>query len=143
MKSNYVIKEFKGLDPELDQYKAVIQATWLRGLKHGSEFFGLVDTKIFFTVYSKVVMALITRPEATVRIAVLADDHDVIVGWSAFEGKILHYVFVRPGEKGASPRKHGIATALVPKDFEMITHLTKVGKSIWRKKYRTVKFNPF
>jgi hypothetical protein len=143
MESSYVIKEFKGLDPALDQYKAVIQATWLRGLKHGSDFFSLVDSKVFLSVYPKVIMSLIKRPDCTVRVAVLSDDHDVIVGWSAFEGKILHYVYVRPGEKGASPRKQGIATRLVPKDFEVITHLTKIGKSIWRRKYSKVKFNPF
>lgn len=143
MPSSYIVKEFKGSDPALDDYKAVIQATWLRGLKHGSDFFKLVDSKSFFSIYPKVIMNLIKRPDCMIRVAVLADAPDVIVGWSAFEKKVLHFVYVRPGEKGATPRKQGVATKLVPKDFDTITHLTKTGKSIWRRKYPKVKFNPF
>lgn len=142
MESTYVIRELKGADPALEQYKALILATWLRSLKHGSEFFGMVDGKTFFEVYRRVVMALLNRSTASVRLAVLGDDHDVVVGWSVFEGKVLHFVYVRPGEKNMSPRRHGIGTALVPKDFEVITHMTRIGKSIW-KKYPEVKFNPF
>ena len=138
MDASYIVKEFKGSDPAFEQYKALVLATWLRGLKHGSSFFQDVDSKTLFAVYSKVITSLLRRPECTIKIAVLTDAHDVAIGWSASEGTVLHYIFVRP-----QGRKQGIGRSLMPKKVEVITHLTKTGKSLWKKKLEHAKFNPF
>lgn len=73
-----------------------------------------------------------------VALAVLTDDTDVVLGWSVYEGSILHFVFVK-----RDARKQGIGTELIPKNAEVITHLTKSGKAIWKKKHQYLKFNPF
>jgi hypothetical protein len=143
MENSYTIVELKSAHPTFEQYRALVIATWLQSLKHGSEFFELVDKKCFFDVYPKVIASLLKRPDCTIRLAVLSDDHDVAIGWSAFEGQVLHFVYVRRGEKNASGRKQGIGTALIPKGLKVTTHMTKIGKAIWHNKYPNVIFNPF
>lgn len=138
MENSYIIKEFKGQDPYFENYKPLVLATWLRGLKHGCDFFSMTDSKAFFSVYSKVILNLIKRPECVVRVAVLSDDPDIAVGWSVFEGGVVHFVYVRP-----EGRRHGIGSSLLPKKFDTISHITKVGKAIWKKKFQHVIFNPF
>lgn len=143
MENTYVVKELKGIDPALEQYKALVLATWLNSLKHGSDFFGLVDSHTFFDVYRRVILGILRRPDCVVRLAVLGDEPDTALGWCVFEKNVLHFVYVRPGEKGASSRRCGIGQSLLPKSFDVATHMTKIGKSIWKKKFSTVKFNPF
>jgi hypothetical protein len=79
------------------------------------------------------------RPNTQFKLAVLPDDFDILLGWACFEGDALHYVFVKQ-EIGA--RNQGIATSLVPRNVTTVTHLTKVGRRIW-KKHKQVTFNPF
>ncbi len=140
MESSYVVREFRGTDPAFDQYRALVLATWLRGLKHGSDFFSMVDSKTFFQVYSRTVLLLLRRPDCKIRIAVLSSDPDVAVGWSAFEAGVLHFVYVRP-----QGRRQGIARSLLPPlaKIEVVSHMTKTGKSLWKKKLEHAKFNPF
>ena len=144
MENSYKIIEMKTASPAFDNYKALVLATWLRGLKHGNEFFDLADSKTYYTVYSKILLALFKRPECRVRLAVLTDDEDVAIGYSIYEGKVLHFIFVRAGgKKEESGRRQGIGTALFPPGMEVITHYTRIGKSIWKKNYKELKFNPF
>lgn len=145
MESTYVIKEIKGADPTLDQYKALILATWLRNLRHGCDFFSIVEPKAFFDTYSKIITGLLKRPDCTVRLAVLSDDADTVVGWCVYEGKVLHFVYVKAGEKGATARKQGVAKSLLPKGIEVTTHMTRMGQSIWKRNtnYKHIIFNPF
>lgn len=138
MENSYVIREMSGLDPAFEQYKSLVLATWLRALKHGNEFFREADAKTYWTVYSKVIMALLRRPTCVVRLAVLSDEPDVVVGWEVHEGHVLHFVFVK--HQG---RKQGIARSLVPDNITVITHITKTGKSLWKKKLEHAIFNPF
>ncbi len=72
-----------------------------------------------------------------IRLAVLTDAPDVVLGWSAQEGRVLHFAFVRP-----NARKRGICRDLVSEDTELVTHMTNVGRAIW-KKHKAIKFNPF
>lgn len=138
MESSYTIRQFTGSDPELEQYKAVVLATWLRSLRHGNPFFRDADAKTYWTIYSKVIMALMRRPECVVRVAVLSDEPDVVIGWSAVERNVLHFVYVK--HQG---RKRGIARSLIPEQIAVITHLTKTGRSLWQKKLSKAIFNPF
>lgn len=138
MENSYIVKELSGTDPAFDQYKSLVLATWLRALKHGNEFFREADAKTYWAVYSKVILALLRRPTCVVRLAVMSDDHDCTVGWSVTEGTVLHFVFVK--HQG---RKQGIARSLVPKNITVITHITKTGKSLWKKKLEKAIFNPF
>lgn len=82
--------------------------------------------------------ALLKRPLCTIRLAVLTDTTDVVLGWSAQEGKVLHFVFVR-----ANARKRGIGRSLVPGPVDLVTHMTNLGRAIWKKQKQAIKFNPF
>jgi hypothetical protein len=143
MESSYTIIEITGGGPGLQGYKPIIMSTWLHGLRNGSAFFKDTESKAYYARYAEVIQAILNRPTSTIRLAVLADDHDVVIGWSAFDGAVLHFVYVRPGEKGASGRRQGVATALCPKRIDVFTHLTKTGRAIWKKKFPKAIFNPF
>ncbi len=144
MENSYKILEMKTAGPAFEQYKPLVLATWLRGLRHGSDFFELTDPKTYYSVYSKTILGLLKRPEARARLAVLSDEPDTVIGYSVYESKTLHFIYVRKGgKKEESGRRHGIGTALYPAGVEVFTHLTKIGKAIWRKKYKDLKFNPF
>lgn len=136
--SSYKVIEMRSVSPEFEPYKALVLACWLRGLQHGSQFFKLIDSKTYWEVYAKVILNLLRRPECMVRIAVLEDEPDTAIGWSAFEGGAVHFVYVRK-----SARRIGVARELTPKDIRIFTHMTAVGNSIWKKKFKQVKFNPF
>jgi hypothetical protein len=138
MESSYTIKQFHGGDADFEQYKALVLATWLRALRHGNPFFRDADAKTYWAIYSKVIMALLRRPECLIRIAVLTDEPDVVIGWSAVENSVLHFVFVK--HQG---RRRGIARSLIPGNVTVITHLTKTGRSLWQKKLPKAIFNPF
>ncbi len=144
MENSYKVIEMKTAGPAFEQYKPLILATWLRGLRHGNEFFGLADPQAYFTNYSKIILSLLKRPECRARLAVLADEPDTVIGWVIFEGKVLHFIFVKRGGKGElNGRRQGVATSIYPEGVEIFTHITKVGRSIWKQKFKEVKFNPF
>jgi GNAT superfamily N-acetyltransferase len=81
--------------------------------------------------YSTVIDAIITRPVITINLYVLKDDEDIIIGYSVFETTpkdvVLHWVYVREDWQ-----RLGLATDLVPKNFTVITHMTKDASAILR-----------
>lgn len=116
----------------------LIRSRWMRSYKHDNDFMRLVHPEAYYFAYSHYVDKVLSRPNTEVRFAVLADDNDVVLGFSVTEGTALHYVHV-PKDY----RRNGIAGALVPKKIEWITHLTKIGMRIWAEKLPDAKFNPF
>jgi hypothetical protein len=144
MENSYKVIEIPTAGAQFDQYKALVLATWIQSLRFENDFFQLIDKKTYFTVYSKVIMGILKRENARARLAVLVDDPDIVVGWTVFEGNCLHFIYVIRGGKGKESGRHqGIATAIYPKGVEVFTHITKIGKSIWKKKLKRLKFNPF
>jgi GNAT superfamily N-acetyltransferase len=119
-------------------YQNMIYSKWLRSLRYSNDFFKLIDGDSYFSSYQKYIGLILSRPSTLVRLAVLTDDHDVVLGWAVVEGAILHYVHVHKDH-----RKQGIATSLVPKGVEVITHITRPGLSIWANKMPGVILNPF
>lgn len=97
-----------------------------------------MDAEAYFKVYNAYIETLLHRPFATVKLAVLADNFDVVLGWALMEPNKLHYVHVQKDQ-----RKQGIARELCSQSFDTITHLTNIGLSIWAKKLPLVKYNPF
>src|SRR4029077_15011640 len=104
----------------------------------GNDFFKLIFPRAFFEVHDAYFKMLLTRPNAKIRIAALSDDPDVVVGWSLMEPSKLHYVWVAEGS-----RQTKVCSALIPDEFDTVTHLTKFFLPIWNCKYPTVKFNPY
>lgn len=60
--------------------------------------FRSLERQVFFALYDPVVKRLMDR--STILIACLPDAQDVILGWAAFEGDTLHYVFTKPRWRG-------------------------------------------
>lgn len=109
-----------------------IYATWLRGLYHGSEFYGSIEKEAFFKNYQNVVKGLLLKKAVKVSVACLEDTPDIILGYIVFESKgPLHWLYVKE-----SWRKQGVATRLanLSSFSSYVTHITHLGNSIRIKK---------
>lgn len=120
----------------LDDWNFIL-ATWLKGLRYGNDWFGLIDAPVYYSNYQKVIESILQSGATTVRVACLKESPDVILGYSVSQGDRLVWVFVKK-----SWRLIGIAKSLVPTGVKSVSHLTEVGKAIL-KKNPTVSFNPF
>jgi GNAT superfamily N-acetyltransferase len=120
--------------------KNFILATFLRGLYYGDSWFSSVPKDIFMSNYSAVVEALINSPRVATKVMCLADDIDVVVGYSMMSAdfQTIHWVFVKKDW-----RNKGIASRLLPQRPTAVTHLTALGKSLLTKFQSPVIFNPF
>jgi len=116
----------------------MVLSKWMRSLKYGNDYFKLIDSKCYYEVYEKYIKTLLNRTNSMVRLAVLSDDRDVVLGWSLMEKESLHYVHVTN-----EYRNNGIARLLVPGKIHKITHLTKAGMSLWHSKAPHAIFDPF
>ena len=133
--ASYTVLKYQGSElPE--QYKALVFSKWLRSLRYGNEYFKLIDQESYFLTYHAYVELVLRRKNTVVRLAVITDDQDTVLGFSVMEPKVLHYVHVHTNQ-----RKQGIAKTLC-KDIEIITHITNDGLKVWGK-YPNIKFNPF
>lgn len=132
-----------------EQYRPLLFSKFLRSLRYGNEYFKLIDKDAYFQVYHAYFNTLLWRPGSIVKLAVLSDDPDVVLGWSLTEPNKLHYVYVNKDS-----RKMGIGKELTKEPFNTITHLTTIGLSIWGNKFNNdpsrvmptktlVVFNPF
>lgn len=120
------------------EYSSFVKAKWKRDLRRGNDYFKLVHPDVFFQAYEKYINHLLNRPNAVLRLAVLTDTPDVVLGFSLIEGDRLHYVFVQ-GEQ----RNRGIGRSLVPVPINSISHLTRIGISAWQHALPKAIFNPF
>lgn len=119
-----------------DDLKNLIIAPFLNSLRYGNDLFKLIDKDSYFFNYAKYIDLIINRPNTKASFAVL--DDDTALGWSLFEDKTLHYVWVKK-----EVRRNGIARALVPKDINTISHITNKAINIWANKMPGVRFDPF
>lgn len=115
--------------------KNFILGSFKASLISGNEWFKLIWRDHFNEAYTKYIETLFEKP-CTCRMALL--DDKTIAGWSLFEGKTLHYVFVR-----YKLARQGIGQMLLPKGFDTVTHMTHKGINIWTKHYQEVRFEPF
>ena len=136
--SAYKIIQMPGRDLPGGDVQGYVYAYWLRSLRHSNDFFKLIDPQAYWNTYKDFIAALLGKPETVVRLATLADDPDVLLGFAVHRGPVLDYVFVHRDQ-----RKNGIGSRLVPPGIDTITHLTKIGLSIWGSKHGSWKFNPF
>jgi GNAT superfamily N-acetyltransferase len=98
----------------------------------------MIDSEAYFAASQKIVSNILHRIDAIVRVAVLSDDHDVVLGFSVSRGNILDYVYVHVDQ-----RRMGIGTNLLPKGIDTVSHMTNTGLTIWKGKYKEWKFDPF
>jgi GNAT superfamily N-acetyltransferase len=120
--------------------KNFVIATFLRSVYHDGSWFSKIPEKIFMATYRLVIERLYASTKCLVVVACLAEDPDVILGFSivSVDGDILHWVYVKK-----KWRRHGIATRLVPSTVTTITHLNNLGDSIMKIRKLDLIFNPF
>lgn len=124
------------------QYVNMIYSKWMRSFRYGNEYIKLSDSDSYYKAYHTYITRILAQPDAQVRLAVLSENVDVVLGWSvtrqATQGYILEYVWCH-----SDNRRIGIATSLVPQPVTTITHLTNTGLSIWPQKLPNAVFNPW
>lgn len=110
------------------QYTALIFAKWLRSFLYGNK---AMEKKIshgeYFVTYHKIIEDILKRPETTVRLAVLTDEPDVVLGFAVCRGNVLDYVYVHRDQ-----RQQGIGTTLIPHSITTITHMTTLVANIFK-----------
>jgi GNAT superfamily N-acetyltransferase len=135
--ASYKVVTYPGSElPEA--YRNLIFSKWMRSLRFGNEYYKLIDSDAYYSTYHKYIEMLLNRPTTSVNLAVLADEPDTALGWSVTEPGILHFIHVQ-----RELRKQGIGKALTPPDTTVITHVTKIGLSLWPTKLPNARFNPF
>ncbi len=135
--ATYRILTFPGKDLS-PQYKGLIFSKWLRSLRYGNALFKIMDSQSYFLSYHQYIENLLKKPDVQISLAVLSDDKDVVLGFSVHRKKILDYIHVHQDQ-----RQQGIGNKLLPKEIDYITHITKLGTFLWKKKHPDWKFNPF
>jgi hypothetical protein len=134
---SYKILKYKaGELPE--QYSAMIYSRFLRSLRKDNQYFKLIDRKAYFTIYRAYAQSLIARPQAVIKLAVLTDNVDIVLGFCLIEPNKLHYVHVNE-----ECRQIGIGKSLLSESFDIFTHITNLGMLLWTSKHKTAIFNPF
>lgn len=123
----------------IENDKNFIFATWLRGLYYGGVYFTEIPKDIFMREYHYFLDRIIEDPNIKIKVACLKDDPEVILGYSVLNSAetVLNWVFCKSAWRGI-----GLARALTPLTVASVSHLTKVGLSILRKRPNVV-FNPF
>lgn len=123
------------------QYNSVIRSRWKKSLRKGNPFFALIEPDAYYTAYNLYVEDLLSRPTSIVRLAVLTDDSDIVLGFSVIRDEILDFIHVHK-DYG---RRQGIGKRLMSNKITTFTHLTMLGKKIWQRKhaYKHLKFNPY
>lgn len=122
------------------QYHALILSKWLRSFRFGNPQVKKTSSDEYYREWQRHIERLAMMPESVVRLAVLTDDSDVVLGFSVCRGDILDYVHVH-----GDYRRTGIGRKLVPPNIKQFTHYTNIAGLIWQgnKKYQHLKFNPF
>lgn len=121
-------------------YEALVYSKWLRSLRYGNKLFSRTDSDAYYLAYHAYLKSLMENGKSILSLAVLTEDHDVVLGFSVSREHILDYVHVHKDH-----RNQGIASRLIPKEITTFTHLTKTAERIWdnNPKYQKLIFNPF
>jgi len=114
-----------------------IFSTWLKGLRFGNDWYALIDSKVYFSVYHKVIEDILSKPNVTVKVACLKEDPNVILGYAVYSNTRLDWVHIK-----RHWRNIGLAKDLVPNNIATVSHVTSVGRSILKKR-NNITFNPF
>ncbi len=135
--TSYIVMAYRG--PDLPhQFVGLIYSKWLRSYRYNNDFIRLSDPAAYYPAYNSYISKILSDADTVIRLAQLTDDMDVVLGFSVSRKNILDYVHVH-----SLNRKMGIGRKLIPPGIDTISHLTRIGLSIWGTKFGKWKFNPF
>src|SRR5436309_249818 len=92
--------------PGTDADWPFVFATWLRCYRYSSAFAKPIPEEVFFRFHHAVIQRILSRG-ASLRIAHLADEPGVILGYLVTEPGVVHFVYVKKPF-----RRNGIARSL-------------------------------
>lgn len=125
--------EVRGAEPNDINF---IYSTFLRGLYHGNDYFGSMDSDAFFASKKEEITAILCKPDVSVRVACAADDRELILGYViaqiADESSVV-WVWVRPAMRQRGIAKqlcHGLRISSVGNMTKMIEGIVK--KKDWK-----------
>lgn len=116
-----------------------IFATWLRCYRYSSAFAQHIQEPIFFRYHHAAIQRILERG-AEVRIAHLADDPSVILGYLVTEPGVVHFAYVKKAF-----RRHGIASDLFH-DLDVNSHVFTHWTRDWNhmlKRWPEATYNPY
>lgn len=114
-----------------------ILVSWLRALRFGNDYFRDGDDRKYYEKYQLFIKELLNQKETFVNVACLTEDPDVILGYAVLAPPKLHWVYIKKAW-----RNLGLAKKLVEQfKIETVTHLTKAGNAIRKKK--GLRFDPY
>jgi len=122
----------------LQIYQNFVKSNWIRSYRNLNDYIKLTDAKAYYEHAQYAIKRVLLSADCVIRVAVLSDDFDVALGFSATHDNVLDYVYVARPYRGI-----GIASQLVPIKIESFTCITKHGLKIWPVKFPEAKFNPF
>jgi GNAT superfamily N-acetyltransferase len=120
----------------------MVYSKWLRSQRYGNDFLRLVVSDAYYAAYQKHIAFVLAQPSCVVRMAVLSDDEDVVLGFSVVRGNIIDYCHTQ-----RDYRRIGIARALMPPGLGdgtgwTLASLTRIAMLLWCK-IPKAEFNPF
>lgn len=140
--SSYSIISYAGKDLPTN-YQALLFSSWLHTLYSGNAQYrsGLEAMRLgkahYYLEYHKYIESLLQKPDCIVKLAVLTEDHDIVLGYSVSREDVLDYVFVQKDQQGQK-----ISNALMPNPMTAFTHTTSMWHPIWQSKYKECEFKP-
>lgn len=115
--------------------KEFIMDSWLKGQYNGSPYWSQMPIRLFYQEYTKRIEEILTK--ATVKVAVMEEGSETIIGFSVHSGNTLHWVYTK-----LDYRSQGIMRLLTKNlTIEAVSSTTLPGASITKKK--KLSFNPF
>jgi hypothetical protein len=125
--------------PLVETDHGLVMDTMPKGIYYGSPFFRTTRKTSFFKQYYKLCKHMLASPEYLCRCLCLAEDPDVVLGYSIYKiaPKVLVYIYIKVPFRGL-----GFMHLLTNPDTEVVAHLTESGDAIL-KKYPKVVFDPF
>lgn len=124
-----------------DNAKNLIFATWLKSYEVTSAMTKLVPRQEYFAGHHKLIEGIFAR-NPSIKLAVLPDDHNVILGWGVGEPGIIHYIFVKQ-----AMRRFGLGRALLlaltNTPHFTYTHHTHILRTDLAKYVEKATFNPY
>lgn len=123
--------EVRGAEPNDLNF---IMSTWLRGLRHGNDYFASMESDSYYASKKEEVTAILCRPDVSVRVACAADDRELILGYLVAQiddsGVSIVWAWVRP-----AARQQGIAKQLCQGlRVRSVSNVTKMVDSIIKRK---------
>ena len=109
-------------------------STWKNSLYYTKPY-RHIPRDIYNYSYDAVITKILNRPNVEVKVACLDANTDIILGYIAYEPKILHWIYVKEDW-----RRLGIAKRLFPAGIKASTHITELGSALMPD---DMVFNPF